>query len=173
MMIRLLLSLLCLASVAAQAEAGDIVKCVQRDGSVLYTDQPCERGETVEVVLKPLPIVGAAEETPGVHSFDQKFALPEISLPAVSVLNILGLYLLMSVMCFGVYWVDKRSAIKDERRVPENTLHLLELLGGWPGGFVAQRVLRHKNRKSSYQVAFWCIVVLHVAVWVWVFLQNG
>jgi len=38
---------------------------------------------------------------------------------------------------------------------------LLEFLGGWPAAFLAQRVLRHKIRKISYQMIFWLIVVFH------------
>ena len=48
-----------------------------------------------------------------------------------------------------------------ERRIPEQTLHLLEILGGWPAAFLAQRVLRHKSSKVSYQIAFWLIVLLY------------
>ena len=33
-----------------------------------------------------------------------------------------------------------------------------ELLGGWPAAFLAQRRLRHKCSKSSYQFVFWLIV---------------
>jgi uncharacterized membrane protein YsdA (DUF1294 family) len=40
-------------------------------------------------------------------------------------------------------------------------LHLLELLGGWPGAFIAQRRLRHKCSKRQYQVVFWAIVLLY------------
>lgn len=36
-------------------------------------------------------------------------------------------------------------------RTPENTLHVAELLGGWPGALVAQQLFRHKTRKISYQ----------------------
>jgi hypothetical protein len=45
--------------------------------------------------------------------------------------------------------------------VPEARLHLLELLGGWPGAFLAQRRLRHKCSKHSYQVVFWLIVLAY------------
>ncbi len=38
---------------------------------------------------------------------------------------------------------------------------MLELIGGWPGAFLAQRVFRHKISKRSYQVEFWIIVLLH------------
>jgi len=40
-------------------------------------------------------------------------------------------------------------------------LHLLELLGGWPGAFLAQRRLRHKCSKRRYQFVFWLIVLAY------------
>lgn len=67
----------------------------------------------------------------------------------------------MSVITAVFYWNDKRRAGKQSARIPEATLHLAELLGGWPGAFAAQRVLRHKTAKVSYQIIFWLIVLLH------------
>jgi uncharacterized membrane protein YsdA (DUF1294 family) len=57
--------------------------------------------------------------------------------------------------------VDKRREEEREWRVPEARLHLLEILGGWPGAFLAQRRLRHKCSKGSYQVVFWLIVLAY------------
>ncbi len=76
-----------------------------------------------------------------------------------------GAYLLMSIVTAIAYVRDKRAARTRRRRTPEARLHLLELLGGWPGAFLAQRLIRHKNAKASYQVAFWAIVALHGAGW--------
>jgi uncharacterized membrane protein YsdA (DUF1294 family) len=45
-------------------------------------------------------------------------------------------------------------------RLPEATLHFAEILGGWPGAFLAQRRLRHKCSKAGYQIVFWGIVLL-------------
>jgi uncharacterized membrane protein YsdA (DUF1294 family) len=71
-----------------------------------------------------------------------------------------GVYVIaMSLVAYWVYAVDKRRAQVGEWRVPEAWLHLLELLGGWPGAFLAQRRLRHKCSKVSYQVEFWLIVL--------------
>ena len=67
----------------------------------------------------------------------------------------------MSGLAYWVYAVDKRRAEEGLWRVPEAQLHLLELLGGWPGAFVAQRRLRHKCSKGSYQFVFWFIVIIH------------
>ena len=60
------------------------------------------------------------------------------------------------------YAIDKQKAEADGWRIPENTLHTLELLGGWPGGIVAQKQLRHKNRKFVYQMVFRAIVGAHL-----------
>lgn len=70
----------------------------------------------------------------------------------------------ISVATFVVYRHDKKRAQSSGWRTPESTLHLLELLGGWPGAFVAQRWLRHKTAKRSFQVSFWLIVGLHQVV---------
>lgn len=59
------------------------------------------------------------------------------------------------------YAEDKRSATAGKWRVPESTLHLCELCGGWPAAFLAQRRLRHKCSKAGYQATFWLIVLLH------------
>jgi uncharacterized membrane protein YsdA (DUF1294 family) len=69
-----------------------------------------------------------------------------------------------SLFTFFAYRIDKKRAEADEWRIPESSLHLAELVGGWPGGFLAQRVFRHKISKVSYQVEFWMIVVLYQVV---------
>jgi uncharacterized membrane protein YsdA (DUF1294 family)/cold shock CspA family protein len=66
----------------------------------------------------------------------------------------------LSLIAYGMYLHDKRRAIRSGWRVSEGALHLVELLGGWPGAFLAQRKLRHKCSKRSYQFTFWCIVGL-------------
>jgi uncharacterized membrane protein YsdA (DUF1294 family) len=69
--------------------------------------------------------------------------------------------LAMSIFAFFAYRSDKRSAEVGEWRVPEFTLHVISLLGGWPGAFLAQRVFRHKTSKLSFQFVFWCVVAMH------------
>ncbi len=63
-----------------------------------------------------------------------------------------------------------RSVIKSSRAIShvaastafsEAWLHVTELLGGWPGAFLAQRRLRHKVSKCGYQFVFWLIVLAY------------
>lgn len=70
-----------------------------------------------------------------------------------------GYGLVLSALTWWAYASDKRRAQEGEWRLPEARLHLLELLGGWPGAWLAQRRLRHKTSKPSYQILFWLIVL--------------
>jgi len=75
------------------------------------------------------------------------------------------LYLLMSCASYLMYGFDKEVAGKAGwRRTPENTLHLLDLAGGWPGGLIAQHVARHKTAKASFQRGFWITVLVNLAL---------
>jgi uncharacterized membrane protein YsdA (DUF1294 family) len=69
--------------------------------------------------------------------------------------------MVISAVTYWAYARDKRRAREGEWRVSEARLHLLELLGGWPGAFMAQRILRHKCSKGTYQAIFWLIVLLY------------
>ncbi|MGB8169393.1 MAG: cold shock and DUF1294 domain-containing protein [Chthoniobacteraceae bacterium] len=77
------------------------------------------------------------------------------------------LYLALSAVTTIAYAIDKYRAVKGKWRIAEGTLQLLAMAGGWPGAFAAQRILRHKNRKLSFQVTFWLIVLAHLAFWCW------
>jgi uncharacterized membrane protein YsdA (DUF1294 family)/cold shock CspA family protein len=89
--------------------------------------------------------------------------LPAIALQRQAVdLRWVGAYALaLGTITGWAYAHDKRQAREKEWRVSEGRLHLLELLGGWPGAFLAQRRLRHKCSKPSYQVVFWLIVLAY------------
>lgn len=84
----------------------------------------------------------------------------------------LFLYPAMSGIAFILYQEDKSRAQQHRWRIPENTLHLIELCGGWLGAYVAQRLLQHKSSKPSYQFEFCVIVAIHLVGWIiWFILQ--
>lgn len=89
------------------------------------------------------------------------------------VFEITLLYFTASAVAFLTYSVDKSAAKNDEWRVSEAALHLLGTVGGWPGGLAAQRILRHKSRKISFQCTFWLTVFVNcIGLW-WLVSPTG
>lgn len=82
-------------------------------------------------------------------------------LVAVSMLppQVFGVYTVASVVLFAMYARDKNAAQSGAWRTREDRLHLMALLGGWPGALVAQTLLRHKTRKQPFRTIFWATVV--------------
>ncbi|WP_051687208.1 DUF1294 domain-containing protein [Microbulbifer sp. HZ11] len=77
----------------------------------------------------------------------------------------------MSLLTYLVYYLDKSAARSGRRRTKENSLHLLSLLGGWPGALVAQQHLRHKTRKQPFRLIFWLTVTANLMALAW--LHSG
>ncbi len=74
-------------------------------------------------------------------------------------------YVLMSAVSYIAYFLDKDAAGKPKRqRTPEATLHLLDVVGVWPGALIAQQQGRHKTVKSSFQMVFWLSVIANLLI---------
>ncbi|MCB9850801.1 MAG: DUF1294 domain-containing protein [Phycisphaerales bacterium] len=79
-------------------------------------------------------------------------------------------YVAASCAALVLHAIDKRRARNGGRRIAERTLHLVELLGGWPGAWLAMQVFHHKTQKRSYQLVFALIVAMHVSLLVlWIY----
>jgi len=81
--------------------------------------------------------------------------------------TVLAVYGLASLIAFGAYGADKAAAKKDARRTRESTLHLIALVGGWPGALVARKVFRHKTIKQPFRTVFWLTVIVNCAALAW------
>ncbi|MFV8460553.1 DUF1294 domain-containing protein [Vibrio campbellii] len=85
----------------------------------------------------------------------------------------LAWYLVIGVVTFFVYAKDKRAAINGNWRVPEKTLHIFSVAGGWLGALIAQDKLRHKTQKQPFRAIYWLTVVINVAAFAWTLTPNG
>ena len=88
---------------------------------------------------------------------------------------LLGYLASINAVTFTFYGIDKGLGIAGLIRVPERTLHLLDLAGGTPGGLVARELFRHKTVKASFRRVFWLIAAAQTALaaWaVWYFLLR-
>lgn len=77
-----------------------------------------------------------------------------------------SIYFLVSIVAniatYLLYKKDKAAAIANERRVPEMTLHILAVFGGWSLAWFMQQKLRHKTQKQSFRQVYWLTVVLNL-----------
>ena len=111
-----------------------------------------------------LPVIGAA-----IFLVLVVISVLASKIPAV----ILAIYVVASLVTYVAYAVDKSAAKKGSWRTQESTLHLLSLIGGWPGAVVAQQTLRHKSKKESFRVAFWVTVILNCGIFVWLLMPSS
>ena len=68
----------------------------------------------------------------------------------------------VSLLTMLLYGIDKSAAKKEKRRVSEAKLHILSLLGGWPGALLAQQIFKHKRSKSSFMRVYWVTVLVNL-----------
>jgi len=63
--------------------------------------------------------------------------------------EVLYVYLGISMLTFAAYWRDKSAAQKGDWRIREDTLHAFSLVGGWLG----PRQFRHPEKPGTVTVA--------------------
>jgi uncharacterized membrane protein YsdA (DUF1294 family)/cold shock CspA family protein len=128
--------------------------------------------------ILPVGKLSKASTTYKQYFFTNTFAITFCVILVLSVLIgglpsfILWLYLVVSVVTFIAYALDKQAAKNRQWRRSEKTLHVLALIGGWPGALVAQKMFRHKTIKKEFQIIFWATVVLNALVIFWLLLSE-
>ena len=80
----------------------------------------------------------------------------------------------LNVAAFAGFGLDKWSARRSARRVPELNLVLLGALGGWPGGFLAMTLFRHKTAKGTFKLKYGLALVPFCAeIWLWTWWRGS
>lgn len=144
---------------------------------------PQGRKRAIHVELlqaRPKPAVRAPLESPAPWGAASLWAIPVLLavlgaglLFGQPPLWALWIYLPLSALTFFVYAFDKSAAQQGAWRTSENKLHLLALIGGWPGALLAQQVLRHKSSKAAFRAAFWCTVALNLLAFIFLASPYG
>ncbi|MBR4758451.1 MAG: DUF1294 domain-containing protein [Bacteroidaceae bacterium] len=82
--------------------------------------------------------------------------------------------LVMTVLTFIVFGIDKWKAKNEQWRVPESTLFLLAIFGGSIGGWLGMEIWRHKTQHWYFRLGIPIIVVLQVALilWIWFSVKS-
>ncbi len=73
-------------------------------------------------------------------------------------------FLFISIVVFILAGYDKHQALKNKRRIPENTLFFLEAIGGTIGLLLAMLFFRHKTSKPSFIIKFSIIIFIQILI---------
>lgn len=68
----------------------------------------------------------------------------------------------VNTIAFLAFRLDKARAIAGARRIREDTLLFLAVMGGWVGAKIAQRRYRHKTRKQPFALLLNMVVCLWI-----------
>ena len=59
-------------------------------------------------------------------------------------------FIIINLISFVLFYVDKQKARRDKWRIEEKTLHLTSFLGGTIGSIAAMMLFHHKTRKPGF-----------------------
>ncbi len=88
---------------------------------------------------------------------------------------IIGAYLILNLIAFVAFFLDKRSAGRRKERASERSLLVLSLFGPF-GAFAAMRLFHHKTHKSMFLLVP-AFLLIHLAIVLYIFyglfIGNG
>ena len=78
--------------------------------------------------------------------------------------SIIFYYVVVNLVAFIMYGIDKNRAIKKEWRISEKSQILVSLAGGAFGALLGMHVIRHKTRHIKFQLIIPLTVIVHFVV---------
>lgn len=76
--------------------------------------------------------------------------------------------LIISVIAFILYGIDKYRAVKKRWRIPEATLVLFAAIGGAAGALLGMFAWHHKTRKWKFRI----LVPLFLVIWIGILIYG-
>ena len=70
----------------------------------------------------------------------------------------------INIISFILFGIDKRKAVKPQRRIPESTLLSFTFLGGTIGAVVGMLIFRHKVSKKSFLMKLAFIILMQAFI---------
>ena len=76
--------------------------------------------------------------------------------------HIIAAYLLLvNLLAFVMYGIDKKRAVQKRFRIPERTLLWMARLGGGIGSWLGIKLFRHKTKHTRFRI----LVPLWILIW--------
>lgn len=70
-------------------------------------------------------------------------------------------FLIINVLAFVLYGVDKRRSVRNEYRIKESVLLWMARLGGGIGSWLGIKTFRHKTKHAKFRI----VVPLWIVIW--------
>lgn len=74
-------------------------------------------------------------------------------------------FLIINIIAFAYYGIDKYKAKHDKWRIKEKTLLLLAFFGGCLGAFLGMKIFHHKTQHKQFTI----IVPICIILWIVIF----
>ncbi len=84
-----------------------------------------------------------------------------MSLTAIVICVIVGG---VNLVTFVLFAIDKRCAIKSNRRISERRLLTLSAFGGALGAILSMRLFRHKTQKLKFKLLVPLFLIIQIAI---------
>ena len=70
--------------------------------------------------------------------------------------------IIINIITFIIYGIDKLQAIRHKYRISENTLLIFSFLGGSIGALLGMIIFRHKINKPKFYLLIPLFLILHI-----------
>ena len=71
-------------------------------------------------------------------------------------------FIIINLISFLLFYVDKQKARRDKWRIEEKTLHLTSFLGGTMGSIAAMMLFHHKTRKAGFVAITFIALIFNI-----------
>ena len=72
--------------------------------------------------------------------------------------------IIINIMTFIMYGIDKQQAIKNNYRISETTLLTLSLIGGSLGSILGMIIFHHKTKKLKFKLLNTIFLIIHILI---------
>lgn len=72
--------------------------------------------------------------------------------------------IIINIITFIMYRIDKQQAIKNNYRISETTLLTLSLIGGSLGSILGMIIFHHKTKKLKFKLLNTIFLIIHILI---------
>ena len=80
--------------------------------------------------------------------------------------------IIINIVTFLVYAIDKWKARRSKWRIPETTLLGLAVIGGSIGAWSGMKVWHHKTQHKKFRFGLPLIMIAQIALAIWIYRQS-